>query len=182
MILNFFLTMKKFVKRSALALLAIPVCILTLILITGLFSEKPYEGKRSAIVAAPVDSVWSLMNNTSRYCALRHEVSRIELLSPDANGNARWTEHTNLAGSMSMEVVKRVQKKYLEIEMTRSSFGLSGVWKFYFLPVPGGTYVLVTERSVADGIIMRGILSLLGRDSNMGLQLKVITAGVAHSS
>jgi hypothetical protein len=178
--LNIFI-MSRFLKRTLLILLIIPVSLMLLILVAGLVSGRAYEGSRAAVVNAPPDSVWQFVNDTRRYCSFRHEVSAVELDTTAPKDMPRWTENTGLAGTISMAVIRRVAPSYLEVEMTRSSFGLSGFWQFCFAPVPEGTYVLITERSSADGIVMRGILSLLGRHSNMDLQLNVIKKGLAHA-
>lgn len=173
--------MRYILTKVVLALIILFCFVVAAVLVAGLFSEKSYSGSQSAVIHAPPDSVWNFVNDTRRYCSFRHEVSEVTFNTTAPVGYPRWTEHTNLSGTMSMEVVMQVPKKYLEVNMTRSSFGMSGTWRFYFIPASAGTHVLIAESSVAGGIIMRGILSFLGRSSNMKLQLKVIKAGLAHA-
>ena len=62
----------------------------------------------------------------------------------------------------------------MTVEMTESCFGMIGTWSFLLTDTDNGLAIVIHEDSITDGFMMRGILSLIGRDGNLKLQLKAI--------
>ena len=148
-----------------------------LFFLAGKWADVRYSGSKSAVVDAPVDKVWNLVDDTRLFSESRHEVSRAEILGTNASGFDVWKEHTNLAGTISLEVVRKEPPRLIEVRMNESGFGMTGTWTYEFEPEGERTKVTVTENSVTEGLLMRSILNLLGRDANLNLHLKAIKKG-----
>lgn len=145
----------------------------------GLTSKPEWKGSVTREYDAPADSLWYLLKDTYRYNSQRHEVAGTEILV-DSAAYRKWREHTNLFGDMLLETVQETPLRLLETRMIESSFGMKGLWTFTLVPEGKKTKITIAESSVTDGFIMRSILTLVGRDGNLGLQTRVLERHVAN--
>jgi hypothetical protein len=161
---------------SALAIFLVVFCM------AGLLSDAEHRGTATAVVDAPVDSIWSLLNDVERYSGIRHEVKKVELLAANQSGFPVWYEHTGIAGKILLEITGREPKESLEVHMIKSDFGMHGIWHFELEPEGSKTKVTIYEHSFTNGFIMRSILSLVGRNGNIMLQMRAIKKGISGKS
>lgn len=140
----------------------------------GKLANPKYSGSETILVEAPVEKVWSTLEDTEAFSESRHEVSDAELTGTNAAGYAMWKEHSNLAGTISLEITEKVPNERMVVHMMESGFGMTGTWAFDLLPEGNNTRVTLTEHSMTEGLLMRSILNTLGRDANMGLLLKAL--------
>lgn len=148
-----------------------------LFFLCGKLANPKFLGSETIVVEAPVEHVWSVLDNTKVFSESRHEVTRAELTGTNAAGYDMWTEHTNLGGSISLEVTEKIPNKKLVVHMLNSGFGMTGIWTFELVPEGNSTRVTLTENSMTEGLMMRSILNTLGRDANMNLLLKALKKG-----
>lgn len=148
-----------------------------LFFLCGKLANPKFTGSKTVLVEAPVDKVWSVLDHTKTFSESRHEVSRAELTGTNAAGYDRWTEHTNLGGAISLEVAEKIPNEKLVVRMLDSGFGMTGTWTFDLVGEGENTRVTLTENSTTEGWLMRSILTILGRDANMGLLLKALKKG-----
>lgn len=148
-----------------------------LFFLCGKLANPHFLGSETIVVEAPVEKVWSVLDNTKAFSESRHEVTRAELTGTNAAGYATWTEHTNLGGTVLLEVAEKISHERLVVRMLDSGFGMKGTWTFELVPEGNRTRVTLTENSTTEGLVMRSILNTLGRDANMGLLLEALKKG-----
>ena len=149
-----------------------------LFFLAGNYADVQYSGSRSEVINAPIEKVWQLISDTQGFSASRHEVASVEMLGTNASGFTKWNEHTNLGGVIALEIIDQKPFEFIEVRMNESGFGMKGTWKYAFESEGAQTKVTITENSSTEGLVMRSILNLLGRDANMGLHLNAIKKGV----
>lgn len=133
-----------------------------------------FEGRLSQEFKVSKPEVWDILNDTERHSLRRHEVKKVEMLGSNALGYPKWREHTGLAGTISLQVTEFEPQNSMTVQMMESGFGMTGNWTFELDETEKGTKVTISESSDTKGFIMRGILSIIGRDGNLKLQMKAI--------
>ncbi len=166
-------------KKSLYIILAGLGIFLVVFCTAGLLSATEHSGSKTEVVNAPVDSVWNLLNDIKRYSSIRHEVKKVELLEANQKGYPVWYEHTGIAGRILLEITDRKPNQSLDVRMVKSDFGMQGMWHFELKPQGDKTEVTIHEHSFTHGFIMRSILSLVGRDANLMLQMRTIKKGIS---
>ena len=161
------------INKISLGLLGALSAFLLVFVVAGLSSAPEWSGSKTEVYNAPVDSVWFLLKDTYRYNSQRHEVAKTQMLVEE-NTYRKWKEHTNIFGDILLETAHETPMKELEIRMIESGFGMKGTWTFLLTPEHGKTKVTITENSVTDGLVMRSILTLVGRNGNLKLQTNVL--------
>lgn len=162
--------MKKF-KKIILWTLGVIAALIVLFFAGGMLANPEFSGTKSITVDQSPDVVWALMDDTQRFSESRHEVEKTEMLRLTSKGFKSWREHTPLLGTMTYEITKQIPGKMITIHMIESDFGMTGEWVFKIIPSEGKTQIVLTEKSSTDGLLMRSVLNVLGRDANMGLLL-----------
>ena len=165
--------MKRFKKIAKWTLIVLGVLVV-LFFTAGLIGDVKYSGSREITINDTPENVWKLITDTRRFSESRHEVKKMEMLEKTPEGFPSWREYTPWWGTMTYVSTGQVPGETLSISMVRSDFGLSGDWVFKIVPAGKQTKVILTETSSAEGIMMRSILTILGRDANMGLLLRTI--------
>ena len=166
-------------KKALYILLAALGTFLVVFCIAGVVSATEHKGSKTEIVNAPADSVWNLINDVQRYSSIRHEVKRIEMLEPNKAGLPVWYEHTGIAGKILLEITGRTPMQTVDVRMVKSDFGMEGMWRFELEPRGNKTKVTIHEHSFTHGFIMRSMLSLVGRNGNLMLQMRAIKKGIS---
>jgi hypothetical protein len=135
----------------------------------GLISNKNYTGTKSSILEEKIDRVWAILINIEEFAKTRPEIISVEILERDEKGNLKkWKEKTDMDGYALFEVINSEDKKSMEIKMTESSFGISGIWKYELEKLSDSkTKITVSENSLTENFYIRTILTIFGRDSNL---------------
>lgn len=169
-------------KKIILYTLGIGFIIVSVFASISLGADPHYEGSITQEFNATQSQIWDILNDTKRHSLRRHEVKKVDILGVNAAGYPMWREHTGLAGTITLQVTELEPKKSMTVEMTESGFGMTGLWKFNLETTETGTAVTIHENSDTKGFIMRGILSIVGRDGNLKLQLKAIEKALKESN
>lgn len=167
-------------KKTLVILIAVPAGLAAVFTAVALLADPRHQGCVTEVFPVPPGRIWGMLTDTERHSLRRHEVKAVEVLAPNTSGLPTWREETGLAGSILLQVTRRVPEKMLVVEMTESGFGMTGTWTFLLEGEAGGTRVTILENSLTEGLVMRGILSIVGRDGNLGLQLKALRKGLAE--
>jgi hypothetical protein len=124
------------------------------------FQEKTFEVDYSA------QSVWDVLDDINRF-ELKREVKNIEILGRYQDLFA-WIENLERGGFKRYRQVLKQESldrdRKLEIEITQSSFGLTGTWTFELDEEKDVTVIKITEDSTTDSVFHRGYRFYLGQD------------------
>lgn len=165
--------MKRF-KKILLWTVGSLLTLVAVFLICGYFANPEFKGTRSISVNSSPQKIYALMMDIKNFSESRHEVKKAEILPDTQQGYPSWQEYTSLHGVMKYEIVHLVKDKEITIRMVQSDFGMTGTWRFAFVPEGTKTRVTLTEHSDNEGLLMRSILNTIGRDGNMKLLLRAV--------
>ncbi len=166
-------------KTTVHAILFVVVALVVLISAIGILSAPEYEGVISKTFNADSKTIWNILSDTEAYSLSRHEVKSVKILPTDETGRKKWIENTGYTGNIYLEIAGEEHEQYMEVNMIKSDFGMRGTWKFIFQQIDDNiTKVVITEKSVTEGFLMRTILSIVGRDGNLKLQMKAIEKNI----
>lgn len=158
-------------KKALLILLVIPVVLILTFCGISLVANPHFEGSMSTELPVKKEVLWQLLNDPGKLSSKRHEVKKVELLENNELGYQTWTEDTGPTGLIHLEIIEKQPEESMVVEMTESDFGMTGTWQFELSDTETGCALTIHENSTTEGFVMRGFLTLVGRDGNLRLQL-----------
>lgn len=121
--------------------------------------------------------VWGVLTNLSDVGDKKSDVASVDIL--DEYGKLiAWKENLKNGGYRSYRMLERMEGKRLVIELTDSSYGLTGVWTFDITNTVTGSQVVITEDSELKNIWIRGVRYVFGRDHDLLVWTKYIKVGL----
>jgi uncharacterized protein YndB with AHSA1/START domain len=133
----------------ALGILAVLAGAVTLI---GARLPRDHVAATSAVVTAPVDSVWHALADVRDYARWRPDVRSVEILS--AEGALRWRE-VSRHGSITFERLEESRPHRLVGRIADDKLPFGGTWTYDLEPVAAGTRVTITERGFVTNPVYR---------------------------
>ena len=103
-------------------------------------------------VAHPAQQVFRAVADVESYPTWRSDVTRVEMLTPDAG--KRWREHGS-NGEITFEVVEAQPPLRLVSRIADRDLPFGGSWTFEFTPENGGTLLTITERGEVYNPVFR---------------------------
>jgi hypothetical protein len=103
--------------------------------------------------AAPVDSVWAVLNDPLSSATWRKDIKRVEKL-PDINGHLTWREEAGF-GPAAYELVESVDRASRVVRIVDDSLPFGGQWEYRLKPAGSGTEVELTERGFVKPALFR---------------------------
>ncbi len=161
-------------KKVLLVFTSLVAGLFLLLAVAAGLADPAHRGVVHEVFPAAPATIWGLLTDTERHSLQRHEVKSVEMLAPNAAGFPVWRENTGPTGDILLQVTGMIPERILKVEMLQSDFGMTGTWTFLLEAEGAGTKVTIVENSRTDGWLMRGILALIGRNGNLGLQLRTI--------
>lgn len=129
------------------------VALIALAALIGLFLPKGHVAAHELRLAAPPDSVWSVITDFAKQPEWFSEVKSSER-APDINGHAAWRE--NFGGfTATMETAEFDPPRRLVRVLHSDNAGFHGSWTWELAPDSGGTSLVITERGEVDNPLFR---------------------------
>ena len=141
----------------------------------GILSPKEYKGEITAEIDVPKRFVWTYLTEIDSLAVRRNDIEEIEHLGLNEIGLEKWREYTDAKGFVEMEFLEKVPDRKVSVKMSRSSFGMTGIWTYEFKD--GGnenTIITVKEESTAERFVPRAMLTLGGREAYLENQVRII--------
>ncbi len=149
------------------------------ILIAGYASNPSYKDSSTVPLQYSPELVWQQLIDVKSAPQKKSDVVSVEVV--DQYGKLlAWKEHLKSGGYRVYRMNEWVENKRLVIEMTESSYGLTGIWSFQLTRTSEGTDVLIQEESTLDNIKSRGIRYFLGRDHDLLAWGKYLRVGLTQ--
>ena len=130
--------------KTVLIASAILILILVVVVAIGAMLPVQHVASRSAVLAAPPETVWQLITDVSGFPSWRGDVKRVERL-PDRDGRAVWAEETT-SGRITLAVDHAEPPRLLVLRIAEPDLPFGGTWTYELSPGDRGATVLkITE-------------------------------------
>lgn len=160
----------------SLLLSVIVVCGIA-ILIAGYVTPPQYKDSATFEVSFTTELTWGELMDIENSDKKKADVASVEIV--DEYGKlVAWKENLKSGGYRIYRMVQVVENKRLVIELTESSYGLTGVWAFDLEKDPEGTKITITEESELTDIKVRGWRYFFGRNHDLLVWIKYIRVGL----
>ncbi len=145
----------------------------------GYLSDVTYTDSVYVDVGYNPDLVWAELVNVENAYLKKADVTSVEIV--DRYGKLiAWQENLRDGGYRIYRMNQREEGKRLVIELTDSSYGLTGIWSFQLQRSIVGTELLIKEESKLTDIKVRGIRYFLGRNHDLLVWIKYIRVGLTE--
>ena len=122
-------------------------------------ATQPREHEVSATVqlAGSPAEVLAIVEDVAAYPCWRSGVSKVEILGGTP---LRFVEHAD-GDAVTYEVDERVEARKLVVRIADEDLPYGGTWTYELAPADNGTALTITERGFVDGVVLRGLASLV---------------------
>lgn len=131
--------------RIILIALALLVALVAAMWVTGSMLPVAHVASGNQILPRPVEDVFRLVSSIEAYPQWWSEVSSIEVLARDPNGNLTFRQHGS-GGPVVMQVVEQRPPTRFVTRIADSDQPFGGTWTFELEPQDEGTRLTITER------------------------------------
>ena len=129
--------------KIALLALAILVVIAIVVIAIGAMLPAQHVASRSAVLAAPPETVWQLITDVDGFPGWRGDVKRVER-RPDRDGRPVWVEETS-SGRITLAVDRAEPPRLLVLRIADPDLPFGGTWTYELTPDRGATVLKITE-------------------------------------
>ena len=130
--------------KTVLIASAILILIVVVVVAIGAMLPVQHVASRSAVLAAPPDTVWHLITDIAGFPSWRGDVKRVERL-PDRDGRPVWVEETT-SGRITLAVDRAEPPRLLVLRIADPDLPFGGTWTYELTPGDHGATVLkITE-------------------------------------
>jgi len=142
-------------------------------LITGYVIGPDYSGEETMIVNYSVNEVWSVLNEIDKIPEDNPKIVSVDILGKYLNLYA-WEEKLKNGGFRKYRQNSKEENEKMIIEMTGSSYGVTGIWEFILEPQNNDTKITIIEKSNNISIVGRGARYYFGRNEETARWAKFI--------
>lgn len=147
------------------------------ILILGYRADPAYKHSITFNIQYSPQITWQELLNINEIPRRKRDVESIEILEQFGKLTA-WKENLTNGGYRIYRMNKREENKQLVIELTSSSYQLTGVWTFDIVPSGIDSQITISEESTLTDIKRRGYRVLMGREYDLLAWQKYIRVGL----
>lgn len=161
-------------------IVAVIVVSASIIFALGYSSNPKYSNSVTFYSNYSVHPTWQEIINIKEITNRKADVESIEVLEEFGILSA-WQENLKNGGYRIYRMNKRIENRLLEIELTDSSYGLTGIWTFELRPIENDTEVTIYEESTLTDLKRRGYRTIIGREHDLLVWQKYIKVGLVQA-
>jgi hypothetical protein len=161
-------------------IISVVLVIYGILLLTGYRTPQSYSNSLTYQLDYSSPMVWQELLKIKEIPNRKRDVVSIEILEEFGKLTA-WKENTKGGGYRVYRMNKREENKQFVIELTESSYGLTGIWTFDLEKSGNSTLVTISETSTLTDITRRGFRSFTGRDVDIIAWQKYLKAGLVQA-
>jgi hypothetical protein len=161
-------------------IIAVVAVVYGILLFTGYRAPQSYSDSLTFQLDYSTQMVWQELLKIKEIPNRKTDVASIEILEEFGKLIA-WKENTKSGGYRVYRMNKRDENKQLIIELTESSYGLTGIWTFDLEKNNNYTTVTISETSTLTDITRRGFRSFTGRNVDIVAWQKYLKAGLVQA-
>lgn len=150
------------------------------ILITGYTTLPSYSDSVTFEVPYSPQVTWQELLNIQDMPRRKSDVTSVNVLEEFGKLIA-WQENLTHGGYRIYRMNEREENKKLVLELTDSSYGLTGIWTFELTTEGNKTFVTISEKSVLSDFKRRGYRVFFGRNHDLLVWEKYIKVGLVQS-
>lgn len=151
-----------------------------LILIMGYRSSPAYQHSITFTVGYSSETTWQELLNIKEAPQRKKDVKSVDILE-EFGKLVAWQENLKNGGYRIYRMNKRDEGKTLVLELTESSYGLTGIWTFDIRKSGSDTEVTISEESSLVDIKLRGYRSIMGREVDLLAWQKYLKVGLIQA-
>jgi len=144
------------------------------VFMTGYFSSPTYKGEIAKQINTSAKNVWNLLKSIDEIHKKRKEIVGVKIIGKSIDSRKHWRELTDMGGYIDFKVIEFTPLKKIQIQMLKSSFGMSGFWSYEIEEVEESIILTISEDSNNTDILARSMLTIFGRASIIKRELKLI--------
>jgi uncharacterized protein YndB with AHSA1/START domain len=170
--------------KTVLIVSAIPLLIVVGVIAIGAMLPVQHVASRSAVLAAPLETVWHLITDVDGFPGWRHDVKRVER-RPDREGRPVWVEDTS-SGRITLAVDRAEPPRLLVLRIADPDLPFGGTWTYELSSDRGGTVLKITENGEVYNPLFRFLSRFVfGHDGTIkgylaALEKRTSSAGADH--
>lgn len=161
-------------------IISILVIAIGIILVLGYNTPPTYKNSITFEVPYSISLTWQELLNINDIPKRKRDVKSVEVLEEFGKLIA-WQENLTMGGHRIYRMNKRDEEKKLVLELTDSSYGLSGIWTFDLSTNENKTIITISEDSTLTDIKRRGYRAILGREYDLLVWQKYIKVGLVQT-
>lgn len=166
-------------SRVLSLLLAVLLFIGFCILGAGYATNPAYSESIIVNLQNTPDLVWAELIDVESARIKKSDVESVEIV--DRYGKLlAWRESLTNGGYRLYRMNERLEGKRMVIELTDSSYGLTGTWTFQLSRAADGTELVIKEESTLTDIKVRGMRYFTGRNHDLLVWVKYIRVGLVQ--
>ncbi len=153
-----------------------------IVFLFGYNAPEEYQDSISFKVSYATDTTWEQLINIKEIATRKSDVSSIEILE-EFGKLVAWRENLKTGGYRIYRTNQRIEGQKLVVELTESSYGLTGIWTFYLSKdkVGNDTVVVIEETSKFTNTLKRGYRVIVGREHDLLVWQKYIKVGLVQT-
>lgn len=158
----------------------IAILVIGYILVAGYTAPSEYKNSIQFTLAYSPEIIWKEMLNIQKTPERKKDVASVEVLE-EFGKLVAWQENLKNGGYRIYRMNKKEEGKNLVLELTDSSYGLTGIWSFELRTSENRTTVIISEESQLNNMLKRGYRRIVGREYDLLVWQKYIKVGLAQA-
>lgn len=159
--------------RALSLVISVLAFIFLVLIVTGYLIGPDYYEEQQFIVDYSPQNVWEILTDVENIKQGKNDIESIEIAGKYLNLYV-WYENLEHGGYRKYRHNLKEENKRLIIEMTESSYSVTGTWEFDISEHDNKTLIKITENSTNTSIIGRGFRFFFGRDKETKDWIKFI--------
>lgn len=157
---------------------------MTLFILAIIGSSTPFAftGTTTALLPATRREVWTELTDLNALAQRRPEVIAVEPLDNTEDGRKRWKEHTKRGGSIIFSIAEEQPERRLAVRMEESTFGMTGTWTYELADAGASTALTIHEESFTTSVLLRALMTMSGRDTNLRREIDTLRSALQSGS
>lgn len=151
-----------------------------LVLLQGYRTNPSYKNSITFTISYSPATVWQELLNIKEAPQRKNDVASVDILEELGNLVA-WRENLKNGGYRIYRMNNRDEGKRLVLELTSSSYGLTGIWTFDIRKNGSDSDITISEESILTDIKIRGYRAIMGRQTDLLAWQKYIKVGALQS-
>ncbi len=160
--------------------LTVALLCIGILYVVGYMNPAEYQGEIKFTVDYSPELTWRELINIKEISNRKQDVESAEVLE-EFGRLVAWKENLKNGGYRIYRMNNYSEPRTLTIELTESSYGLTGYWNFLLEPQDKNTQVTIVENSTNTNILLRGYRVIFNRNHDLFVWQKYIRVGLVQT-